>query len=288
MLYERFIKMAKSKKKLPDAKPHPGQPAVAQNNRMMNKSNPMQYAAGIPSGEVLNVVNDTNKLSKLSVDVMTALDNLCKHEELMTTIRDILKTAQAPIDITQQLHSLPASNPAAHREQIQQFVGQKVDALKKQTQPQAVPTGSSVPTPSAASIPAPVTKVADAPALLARKEYFSISPEGKVLVKRLDDDRFEFPSEGEGKPAQYEQSVIFAPKEGVQEVGYHGYEVHPFVGAPRKDEGYEELPVEDVLQKLYGSMGLAKNRPYMNWNRVRARILFRLLKAHRATSNAPV
>ncbi len=123
-------------------------------------------------------------------------------------------------------------------------------------------------------------KTADAAKLLPRKQYLMFTPDGKVIVRRLNDRRFTLPEQGEGRPAPYEQPVRLVPERGIPEAGYHGYELGLNVGAAKAiPQGFEALPSQDVLKDLYAGMGLAKNKAFIPVDRSRSRAILRYLKS---------
>ncbi len=132
------------------------------------------------------------------------------------------------------------------------------------------------------------TKVADAVRVLPKKQFLLFTPDGKLVVRRLPNKRFTLPEQGEGRPAPYEQPVRFTPEGGVPDVGYHGYDVGLNIGnAAAPPEGFEALPAQDVLNDLYGGMGLSVNRPYMQLDRARGRAILRQLRKLRPATPPP-
>lgn len=122
-------------------------------------------------------------------------------------------------------------------------------------------------------------KTGDIAQYMPRSEYLMVTPDGKVVTKKLPARRYTFPTEGSGTPALYEPNLKFIPEAGIPTSGYHGYDIGFNVGETEDvPEGYEALPALDVLKDLYGSMGIAANRPYQNLDRARARVLLRYLK----------
>lgn len=131
-------------------------------------------------------------------------------------------------------------------------------------------------------------KQGDAITLAPRQEHLTFSPAGNLILRRALNRRFDLPQTGTGKPAPYEDPVVYAPEEGVPEEGVHGYRIGMYVGnSPEVPEGYEELPPEDALRELYASMGLAVNKPYRGIDRARARVLLRALRKRKAVDVAP-
>lgn len=124
-------------------------------------------------------------------------------------------------------------------------------------------------------------KKADAASLEPRDEFFYTNPQGEVLARRLGDRRFDFPTAGKGKRAPYSTPFRYVPRGGVDTPGVHGYEYNFNVGTgptPGDFDDSEWIPMQEVLNQTYGSMGLAKNREYRELDRARARVLHRLLR----------
>lgn len=130
----------------------------------------------------------------------------------------------------------------------------------------------------------PLKKQADAAALLPKTEYVYLDPEGKVLVRRDSNRRFHFPTEGKGAPAPYSSNVRVIPEEGAPEPGYHGYDYafHLGEGEAPADFPGEWIPHDQVLKQVYGSMGLAINKPFRNLDRARARVIHRAIRKSKA------
>lgn len=134
-----------------------------------------------------------------------------------------------------------------------------------------------------------LTKTADAAQLMRRKQFLMVTPDGRVIVRRLPNRRFTFPEQGTGRPAPYEDPVRFVPAGGIPEEGYHGYELALHVGeTPTVPEGFEALAAQDTLKELTASMGLAVNKPFRQLDRARLRSLIRFLKRRRRQQAQPV
>lgn len=125
-------------------------------------------------------------------------------------------------------------------------------------------------------------KQGDAAVLQPRQEHVLFTPDGKIVLRRGENRRFQFPTEGRGRPAPYEDPVTYVPEEGVPDEGVHGYRIGMHVGDSNElPEGYESEDPESVLKELYASMGLAKNKPFRGIDRARARVLLRALKTRK-------
>lgn len=126
----------------------------------------------------------------------------------------------------------------------------------------------------------PIRKLADVPAFIDKPESLVFNPEGKLLVRRGQNRRFELPGMIPGtRPAPYEDPVRFIPEQGVPEAGFHGYNIGLRLGETAEPvEGFEAADPQEVLRETYASMGLAVNRPYRELDRTRVRALLRYLK----------
>lgn len=124
-----------------------------------------------------------------------------------------------------------------------------------------------------------IEKSADAVQLLPRREHILFTPQGQLILQRLQNRRFRLPEEGPGRPAPYESNVQFIPPGGVPEEGYHGYDVGLQLGQTNEvPEGFEPVEPEQALKDFYASFGLAANRPYRSLDRARMRAIMRHLK----------
>jgi ADP-ribose pyrophosphatase YjhB (NUDIX family) len=182
----------------------------------------------------------------------------------------------------------------------QQISNSLAEGVQQASQPQAAPASAPA-APAATANPSPanpipgpkqavtqMTKQADTISLAPRQEHVLFTPAGKILARRSANRRFEFPGEGGGRPAPYEDPVTFIPEGGVPEEGVHGYRVGMHVGdSPSTVEGYEEVDPDSALKDLYASMGLAVNKPYRGLDRARARVLLRALRK-RKKANPPL
>jgi len=122
-------------------------------------------------------------------------------------------------------------------------------------------------------------KTADVAQFKPLQQHILLTPEGKVVVRRLPQRRFALPTEGPGKPAPYESEIPFVPESGIPDEGFHGYRVGLRVGeTPQVPEGFEAVDPTEALTDFYASMGLATNKPYRQLDRARARALVRYLK----------
>lgn len=126
-------------------------------------------------------------------------------------------------------------------------------------------------------------KLADAVRLRDRDEYLLFTPEGKVVVADRPDRRLRLPDRGQGMPVPYERPARLIPSEGVEDEGYHGYQVRLLSGlTPEVPEGYRADDPSLVLNQLYASMGLPQNKTYRDLDRARARALLRELRRRKA------
>lgn len=153
--------------------------------------------------------------------------------------------------------------------------------LAKRLAPQQPQQAAMQPTPQTAEPPEQegVQKAADAASFLRRRQRLMITPDGKLVVRRLPGRRFALPEGAGGVDAPYEKTVRYIPTGGVPEEGFHGYEYA--LGLDEADEvpeGFEGLDPNDVLRDLYASMGKPENREWRDIDRQRARVLLRLLK----------
>jgi 8-oxo-dGTP pyrophosphatase MutT (NUDIX family) len=124
-----------------------------------------------------------------------------------------------------------------------------------------------------------IEKTADVPVLMPRSEYVLFNKDGKLVLRRRENRRFELPTQGVGRPAPYEPRIRYMPPEGVPEQGVHGYEVGLNVGeADQIPEGYEAVDPQAALKDLYASMGLKTNLPHQAIDRARSRVILRELK----------
>lgn len=122
-------------------------------------------------------------------------------------------------------------------------------------------------------------KTADVVQLMPRREQILFTPEGKLVARPTGRRRFELPQEGPGRPVPYEERIPFIPPTGIEEPGFHGYDVGLHIGeVPEVPEGFETVDPEEALKQFYGSMGIAENRPYRQLDRARARAILRYLK----------
>jgi 8-oxo-dGTP pyrophosphatase MutT (NUDIX family) len=128
----------------------------------------------------------------------------------------------------------------------------------------------------------PITKLADVVSLKPRAESIAFTPDGKLIVRRSQNRRFELPSLI-GKPAPYESPISLIPSSGIPEQGAHGYQIQLNL-AEAKDvpEGFETLEPEQALNEMYASMGMSANREYRELDRARARAIVRMLKKRKA------
>jgi 8-oxo-dGTP pyrophosphatase MutT (NUDIX family) len=127
-----------------------------------------------------------------------------------------------------------------------------------------------------------IEKKADAAAFLPKSEFVLFSKDGKLIVRRGKNRRFDLPHVGTGNPVPYERPIQLLPPEGVPEPGVHGYEVGLRMGeTDTVPQGYEAVDPQAALKDMYASMGLAANRPYQSLDRARARAIVRYLKKQR-------
>lgn len=135
---------------------------------------------------------------------------------------------------------------------------------------------------------AQLEKKADTAALVPRAEYLTFNPEGRIAARPRGFRRYEFPTEGQGKPAPYEKPLRFVPPEGVPEPGAHGYELRFMTGeSPEAPKGYEWQDPQQLLKSLYGAMGKRENLSYREADRARARVILRYLR-RRKPAGTPV
>jgi 8-oxo-dGTP pyrophosphatase MutT (NUDIX family) len=124
-----------------------------------------------------------------------------------------------------------------------------------------------------------IEKKADVASFLPKSEFVLFSKDGKLVVKRGKNRRFDLPNMGVGSPVPYEKPVQFLPPEGVPEPGAHGYEIGLRMGeTDTVPEGYEAVDPQSALKDMYASMGMSANRPYQSLDRARARAIVRYLK----------
>jgi len=129
-----------------------------------------------------------------------------------------------------------------------------------------------------------IEKKADVASFLPKSEFVLFSKDGKLVVKRGKNRRFDLPNMGVGSPVPYEKPVQFLPPEGVPEPGAHGYEIGLRMGETDKvPEGYEAVDPQAALKDMYASMGMSANRPYQSLDRARARAIVRYLKKKQKT-----
>jgi len=132
---------------------------------------------------------------------------------------------------------------------------------------------------SAEIVRADSIKTADQASFLPRAEFVLFNKDGKLVVQKGKNRRFNLPSMGVGAPAPYERPIQFLPPEGVPEPGAHGYDIGLRVGdTDTVPEGYEAMDPSAALKDMYASMGMAANRPYQALDRARARAIVRYLK----------
>jgi len=134
-------------------------------------------------------------------------------------------------------------------------------------------------------------KTADVAKLRPLSENILITPEGKIVIRRSGQRRFDLPTDEmpDLKPVPYESAVQVLPPEGVKDPGFHGYNVSLRHGAAKEvPQGYEAADPEQLLNDMYASMGLAAYRPYMGLDRARARAIRRLTKKKPAVPTLPM
>jgi hypothetical protein len=121
-------------------------------------------------------------------------------------------------------------------------------------------------------------KRADFAQFLRRRDTIRFTPDNRLVVQRLPNRRFRFLDTNTGKRAPYEDPVRFIPAQGVPEPGYHGYDIELATDEGDVPEGYETIDPKEALKTMYGSMGLAVNKPYREVDRARARVILRALR----------
>ncbi len=124
------------------------------------------------------------------------------------------------------------------------------------------------------------SKQADEASFLPRTDSVVFGPDDSLAVQPLENRRYKLPDFPVGRPAPFAQAVRVLPPGGALEPGVHGYEHSFHVGeAAEVPQGYQFVPAQDVLKNLYGSQGLAVNRPYHELDRARIRTILRSLRA---------
>lgn len=260
-----------------------GRPAASSNAGMMRGQRPEVYSAGmakvadLDAGELMKIAaQNILEASYINKGFIAAL-LLEKEAEAAPTPAGAMDPepvaggAPPPAEV-------PTAAPPPPESVAAQAPPQDPEVAQQQTQQVQDFVGSL-----RAGVEGGQQKTADAANIRPMRQYVLFTPDGKVVMRRIENRRFTLPVAGKGRPAPYEPKIRFIPSTGVPEEGVHGYEVELGIGdADEIPEGFEAVDPEEALKEMYASMGLAENRQYRELDRARARTILRAMKKRRA------